>query len=188
MQRDGAPGSNNHLCLCQQFPSHRQGQSAACFDSYDACAVAQITTSLCADVKPASFQTDCLQVLNLFITMAEIVVTHSTAGESSDLHLTLHDALKLVWLPTHKDLVTGLRETTESSLQTQLKEAWIRLGEVVGLDLERERAEAKRDARRKETCCAWKDCRWHRVPPPNPPRVCKGCGEMRYCSKTCQTE
>ncbi|KZV66292.1 hypothetical protein PENSPDRAFT_95096 [Peniophora sp. CONT] len=141
-----------------------------------------------------SLLSDCLHVLNMFITIAEVIVKQSTieggtSGRKSGLHVALHDALKPVWLPTYTDFESGIRQAgKESARQTEMKEAWVRYGEIVGLNLERERAEVRRDARRRETCCAWKDCQWHRVPPPNPPRVCKGCGEVRYCSKTCQTD
>lgn len=125
--------------------------------------------------------------------MAEIIVTQSTAegprsDHKSDLHAALHGALKAAWFPTYTELVNGVQAEDKSSEQAKLQQSWTRLGEIIGLSVERERIAYEREARRKATCCAWKDCRWHRTPPPLPPRVCKGCGEARYCSKECQTK
>lgn len=135
----------------------------------------------------------CLLALQTFSDVAQGIVAHSISGggqqgRKSGLHITLRDALKIEWFPTYANLIATASADQEAPRQSQLKKAWLHIGEVVGLDLEREYAEVKRDARRKETCCAWKDCQWHRTHPPNPPRVCKGCGEVRYCSKSCQTE
>ncbi|KZV66298.1 hypothetical protein PENSPDRAFT_95170 [Peniophora sp. CONT] len=135
----------------------------------------------------------CLTALTDFIEVAQEIVTHSTSssgrnGRKSGLHLNLRDVLKVEWFPTYANLIVRPAAARETMRQTKLRETWVNLGEIVGLDLEREYAEVKREGRRRETCCAWKDCQWHRVPPPNPPRVCKGCGEVRYCSKTCQTD
>ena len=137
--------------------------------------------------------TSCLLALETFSDVAKDIVAYSRAGggssgRKSGLHIAFRDLLKVEWFPTYANLVQSLPADKENARQTQVKNAWIQLGEVVGLDLEREYTELKRDARRKETCCAWKDCQWHRVPPPSPPRVCKGCGEVRYCSKECQTK
>ncbi|KZV66291.1 hypothetical protein PENSPDRAFT_755782 [Peniophora sp. CONT] len=163
-------------------------------------AFATNTTALPGD-KPRSLSlatsdtimTGTILTLQTFVELAHDIVAHSTAGggpngRKSGLHITLRDALKAEWFPTYASLIKTIPEGEETPRQTHLKHVWKRFGEVVGLDLEREYAEVKRDARRKETCCAWKNCQWHRLPPPNPPRVCKGCGDVRYCSKTCQTD
>ena len=63
---------------------------------------------------------------------------------------------------------------------------WTRFGETLGLDAGEEQKRHERAASRR---CSWFVCQWHRTTPDQDVRIlsCKGCGEVRYCGRTCQT-
>lgn len=62
-------------------------------------------------------------------------------------------------------------------------DAWVKLGAELGFmeTEERDRVEAAK-ARK----CSWEPCKYHDTLSPRPLQICKGCGDVRYCSKECQ--
>ncbi|KZV74107.1 hypothetical protein PENSPDRAFT_236311 [Peniophora sp. CONT] len=96
-------------------------------------------------------------------------------------------AVKIEWYPT----VHGLRLLALHNVQAepkcqQLITAWIKLGNVLGLQEEKEGVEYERERKRVAQLCAWRECEFHEKKPPAATRTCAGCSEVRYCSRECQ--
>ena len=62
-------------------------------------------------------------------------------------------------------------------------DAWVRLGAELGFEETRERDRVETERARK---CSWVGCVYHKLPFSKPLSVCKGCGDVRYCSRDCQ--
>ncbi|KZV63245.1 hypothetical protein PENSPDRAFT_691830 [Peniophora sp. CONT] len=97
-------------------------------------------------------------------------------------------SLRREWYPLLKALDQNIvQHDTGPGQQTlaRIRRAWCRVGTVgIRLDEELERKEYEKRAAK---LCSWKECQWHTVEPSEPPKACTGCGETRYCGKSCQT-
>ncbi|VDB99488.1 unnamed protein product [Peniophora sp. CBMAI 1063] len=126
----------------------------------------------------------CILSLKRFSTIAQAV--NMRAGKNN-LRKILRQAMRREWYPTllHIRDVQTLILSNHRAKYTSLVSAWKTFGEVVGMD----EAQAKKDhdhkVKRDARFCSWADCQYHGSPPPNL-LACKGCGEVRYCSKSCQ--
>lgn len=65
---------------------------------------------------------------------------------------------------------------------------WVLLGTALDLDMVTESMRfASRDMKQ---YCSLTRCEYHTIKPPTdlPLKVCKGCGEVKYCSRLCQVQ
>ncbi|KZV71713.1 hypothetical protein PENSPDRAFT_395295 [Peniophora sp. CONT] len=90
------------------------------------------------------------------------------------------------WYPT-LDFLRRMRAcSTSVDEHDQLLESWQRLGEDIGFEESVQKAEYERRMREALRHCAWKECQYHEKEPYVSLRSCKGCAEVRYCSRSCQ--
>ncbi|KZV74066.1 hypothetical protein PENSPDRAFT_234920 [Peniophora sp. CONT] len=64
--------------------------------------------------------------------------------------------------------------------------AWTALGDVLRLRIADEKAAFEYEREKATLMCAWDECMYHTQRPLVTTRACKGCGEVRYCSRECQ--
>ncbi|VDB96653.1 unnamed protein product [Peniophora sp. CBMAI 1063] len=99
----------------------------------------------------------------------------------------LQHALRQEWAPLFialDSLLPTLDPINGRPIITNVRKAWWRLGNIgAGLDEEKEKKEYHKRA---EKMCSWVACDWHTVELPVATKLCKGCGEVRYCSAACQ--
>ncbi|KZV70216.1 hypothetical protein PENSPDRAFT_651735 [Peniophora sp. CONT] len=83
------------------------------------------------------------------------------------------------WYPT----LEHLRTSPSSSLRSDLLESWQAFGKALGLIEAEEKAAFEKE---KKQLCTWRACEYHTRKAPSATRQCAGCGQVRYCSRTCQ--
>ncbi|KZV66954.1 hypothetical protein PENSPDRAFT_68561 [Peniophora sp. CONT] len=87
------------------------------------------------------------------------------------------NAVRQVWYPTLIRLLPVLDAPSAAYDSEVFVRSWRNLGIAALLDEEEEKVEYERAKKSAAQHCAWRDCQYHTVKPPTPPRVCQGCGE-----------
>ncbi|VDB82900.1 unnamed protein product [Peniophora sp. CBMAI 1063] len=128
-----------------------------------------------------------LHIVQMYASFAEI--TNLRSGKNT-LRKTMRNTLRQDWYPTLHVLRTQrddkLWRGKHRKQLTDLLIAWTALGTSIGLDEETERRDYEREVKRMSMVCAWKECKYHTEKPPTSLHSCKGCGEVKYCSRDCQ--
>ena len=145
---------------------------------------------------PYSLQQRCKELANLSLIAVchraidrytEIAIVASLRSGKNTLCKALRQATQGQWYRTLKSLRELLLSGQgNSSKCTALLTRWQRFGQALELDEVREKVEYDREMKKAAQLCAWAQCVYHQEKPPSPVRTCVGCGEVRYCSKTCQ--
>ena len=107
-------------------------------------------------------------------------------ASSERVLLGLRSAAKDIWYLKLKALRTAsfpLKGLQSSEHCQTIIRCWIKLGEALGLSESVERL--RHDAQRARLC-SWALCAHHKTPAEQALSLCKGCGEVRYCSRECQ--
>ncbi|VDC07499.1 unnamed protein product [Peniophora sp. CBMAI 1063] len=126
----------------------------------------------------------CVHPLRVWTALGTTLYMRS--GRNSLLKAFKH-SVRREWYPTLVALRTLPKGHISNDEDSQnFARLWYELGMTVGLDENKEREEYERFGKRAARSCSWRECRYHTEPAPNPPRVCVGCGEVRYCGKPCQ--
>ncbi|KZV71623.1 hypothetical protein PENSPDRAFT_398489 [Peniophora sp. CONT] len=115
--------------------------------------------------------------------------TNLRSGKNT-LRKTMRNTLRQDWYPT----LHVLRSQREDNMWrgqnrerlANLEEAWTALGTSIALDEETEKRDYEREVKKMTQVCAWKECKYHSEKPPTALHNCKGCGEVKYCSRACQ--
>ncbi|KAI0316767.1 hypothetical protein OF83DRAFT_218764 [Amylostereum chailletii] len=106
---------------------------------------------------------------------------------TDDLRRDVSKGAHASWYPTLR-LLRSEQQRSFPGLGKPLQDLiqlWTSLGTEVGLSELRERDRYEREGLRH---CAWKLCRYHIEKPESALSACQGCGEARYCGRTCQTK
>ncbi|KZV76699.1 hypothetical protein PENSPDRAFT_747573 [Peniophora sp. CONT] len=126
----------------------------------------------------------CLHPMQVW---AELGRTLSMRSGRNSLLKAFKHSVRREWYPTLAALRTLPKEgLAVDADRDEFVQAWYELGMTVDLEEDKEREEYERFGKRAAQSCSWRECRYHSEPAPNPPRVCVGCGEVRYCGKPCQ--
>ncbi|KZV65645.1 hypothetical protein PENSPDRAFT_118513 [Peniophora sp. CONT] len=90
------------------------------------------------------------------------------------------------WQPSLSLFDTAIqRGVLNKSIHHYLRQLWVDFGAALGLKEDEERA---RLAHQMRVHCAWPTCVYHTSEPGRALASCKGCGQVRYCGKVCQTD
>ncbi|KZV60315.1 hypothetical protein PENSPDRAFT_760082 [Peniophora sp. CONT] len=138
---------------------------------------------------PSSQKIDAQSVLDICKSYELVGKDLSARSNKNPLRKEYKRGLRREWYPLLQSLdqlIKQQRATAKSVVtRLQVRMAWCRVGTIgMGLDEDEERKDYEKRATK---LCSWRECQWHIVEPPEPPRACTGCGETRYCSKSCQT-
>lgn len=126
----------------------------------------------------------CIKIIESYTRIAAALGLRS--GKNA-LRKAFRQAARRQWYRTLKTLrELPLRDTRATRKCAQLMPAWQGLGEALNLDETSEKADYDHEMKKVAQLCAWTECEYHEKKPPNPTRVCAGCGEARYCSRLCQ--
>ncbi|KZV66327.1 hypothetical protein PENSPDRAFT_689115 [Peniophora sp. CONT] len=108
-------------------------------------------------------------------------------SKNNALRQALTQSLRCYWYDKLEELRTT-KPLDHAVLRRYLSVefSWLEFGKALGLSEEVENAEREREKKEAARLCAWRECQYHKVKPPSPPNVCKGCGEARYCGRECQ--
>ncbi|KZV74074.1 hypothetical protein PENSPDRAFT_235220 [Peniophora sp. CONT] len=103
----------------------------------------------------------------------------------------LHELLLQSVRPEWYRIIHDLRRRSKRDPQVakkceKLLSIWKKLGDTLDLVEDTERKEYERDMKRTAQLCGWSECQYSKVPSGSPTRACAGCGEVRYCSRSCQ--
>ncbi|VDC00741.1 unnamed protein product [Peniophora sp. CBMAI 1063] len=121
------------------------------------------------------------RVLEVFIEISGALNLRSGKNE---IRKKFKQSLRRGWYSTLKHV----RELEDAGPQRDdLLEAWQSLGHAMHLNEAQEKRDYEAECRRAaERRCSWPQCVYHSNKPPAKTRVCKGCDEVRYCSRACQ--
>ena len=119
-------------------------------------------------------------------------MTNLRSGKNT-LRKTMRNTLRQDWYPT----LLVLRAQRDDKLWrgkhrkqlADLLDAWMALGTAISLEEEVDKRDYERELKKMSMVCAWRDCEYHEERPPAGTTLynCKGCREVRYCSRACQT-
>ncbi|VDB94377.1 unnamed protein product [Peniophora sp. CBMAI 1063] len=135
--------------------------------------------SMTSTASAASDYRHCLEYLNTVGAWALVVNTKRTRNAT---RRDMRSVLQRSWSPTLRLLHDTLRQSRCTDEHDRLIQGWTALGDALGLD----KGEFEANHRKPEHCCAWRRCRHHYEPSAERLKACKGCGEVRYCGRTCQ--
>ena len=124
--------------------------------------------------------------LDVALAIAQICASYERIGKDlasrsvkNALRKDYRRKLREIWYPLLQALddILGIRRTRRGGMDpcSVVYEAWKRVGiHGIGLDEIEERKEYEK---RMSKLCSWRECRWFTEEPPEPPKICRGCGE-----------
>lgn len=124
-----------------------------------------------------------------FVAQAAGRLRSSRKGSSGDAMMnTLREEVAPYWHVMDR-VIQGVSTPTTQSVQQKsaLTQCWRRLGDALQLDSRRAPRHIEDSVPVVQTFCAWPLCLYHKQKPPTILKACAGCGEVRYCSKQCQS-
>ncbi|KZV71720.1 hypothetical protein PENSPDRAFT_751525 [Peniophora sp. CONT] len=108
-------------------------------------------------------------------------------SSKNPLRKMMRQAFREQWYPTLFCLRKARPRSTFAEEHDRMIDAWKALGEDLGFEESIQKAEHERELRKALRFCAWHECEYHTKEPSVALRSrCKGCAEVRYCSRTCQ--
>ncbi|KZV70552.1 hypothetical protein PENSPDRAFT_440532 [Peniophora sp. CONT] len=106
----------------------------------------------------------------------------------NNLRKILRQSMRQEWYPA----LSCIRDREELGILTNPEKhasviaEWKWFGESIGMDEEEAKRDHERRLKRDAQLCSWHDCQYHSTRAPISLMTCKGCGEVRYCSRHCQ--
>ncbi|KAI0311232.1 hypothetical protein OF83DRAFT_1151715 [Amylostereum chailletii] len=122
-----------------------------------------------------------------------IVTSQLHNAKRNSVYLALQRDLLPEWYHTLRALqaMPELPAELEEDRRTVLQ-VWKVFGTVLNLDeaKEKERHERAAAEARKAvlSVCAWKECRFHSEKPSHVLQTCRGCRDVAYCDRLCQSK
>ncbi|KAI0321551.1 hypothetical protein OF83DRAFT_247473 [Amylostereum chailletii] len=128
------------------------------------------------------------QCLELLVGCCTVALSAQSRRGKNTLFKVLQSATRAEWYPTLKELEVIRYRSGHSPELKQLMEMWSDLGARTLLDKNVERQRYEKGTKERAKFCSWKQCQFHTQKPSAPLRTCVGCGETRYCDRTCQAK
>ncbi|KZV71714.1 hypothetical protein PENSPDRAFT_751521 [Peniophora sp. CONT] len=105
---------------------------------------------------------------------------------NNPLKKTMRQGFREHWYPTLAFLRQTRTYSTSVPEHNGISETWKRLGEELGFEEMKQKAQYERELRKGLRRCSRKDCSYHKDDSLTSLRICKGCADVRYCSVSCQ--